>query len=212
MPAAVNGEVSHWWHQLTGGAGPQARPALPGDTEADVAIVGAGYTGLWTAYHLARLAPTLRILVLEERFAGYGASGRNGGWLTNTVTGGPGQYVARHGREAAAAQQRALTASVHQVVQIARSEGIDADVRLGGELNVARSRAQLDRMHDDVRAAAAWPGTDWEVLDARATADRVRVEGALGAMWHPHAARVDPAKLVVGLAAAVERAGVTIHE
>ena len=71
-----NGEVSYWW-QARGI--PPRRPSLPGSTEADVCIVGAGYTGLWTAYYLSRADPALRIVVLEASFAGYGGSGRNGG-------------------------------------------------------------------------------------------------------------------------------------
>lgn len=212
MSVLVNGEVSHWWRQITPSTHSPSRPALIGDTEADVVVVGAGYTGLWTAYHLARQAPDLRIVVLEERFAGYGASGRNGGWLTNTVTGGPERYVATHGRDAAAAQQRALTDTVYEVVEVARREEIDADIHLGGELAVARSAAQLDRMHSAARAASAWPGTDWNVLGAAERERRVRVAGAVGAMWHPHAARIQPAKLVDGLVGAVERLGVTLYE
>ena len=72
-----NGEISYWG-QASGGF-PARRPSLPGPLEADVAIVGGGYTGLWTAYYLAGLRPELTIVVLEAAFAGYGASGRNGG-------------------------------------------------------------------------------------------------------------------------------------
>lgn len=67
---------------------PAPRPALAGDAKVDVVIVGAGYTGLWSAYYLAKADPTLRIAVLESRFAGFGASGRNDGWLANSITGG----------------------------------------------------------------------------------------------------------------------------
>ena len=91
--AVVNGEVSFWWRSVER----VTRPVLPGPTEADVCIVGAGYTGLWTAYYLKRADPSLRVVVLEQRFAGYGASGRNGGWLTNEITGGVDGYRASHG-------------------------------------------------------------------------------------------------------------------
>ncbi len=80
--ATINGAVSHWFSEL-----PQPRPALPGDRDADVCIVGAGYTGLWTAYYLKQADPSLRIVVLEARFAGFGASGRNGGWLSGLAPG-----------------------------------------------------------------------------------------------------------------------------
>ena len=60
----------------------EPRPALPGDITADVAIVGAGYTGLWTAYYLTEADPWLRVVILEAEIAGFGASGRNGGWCS----------------------------------------------------------------------------------------------------------------------------------
>ena len=206
----VNGEVSFWWRSL--GGGPTPRAPLPASTDADVCIVGAGYTGLWTAYHLKRLQPDLRVIVLEERFAGFGASGRNGGWLTNSVTGGRERYAATHGRAAADAQQLALNATVDEVIATAAAEGIDADIVKGGELTVARTPAQLARLRDFAAGEAEWAGTDLRLLDPDATAALVAVDGALGGVWHPHCARVHPAKLVRGLAAAAERLGVVIHE
>lgn len=204
-----NGGVSFWWQQL---GIPQQRPALDGDTDADVAIVGAGYTGLWTALALATQQPDLRIVVLERRFAGFGASGRNGGWLTNSVTGGREQYVRSHGRDAAIAQQRAMNDAVDEVIRWARSAGVDADIAVGGELGVARGAAQLERLHREHAAEAAWPHTDVELLDAAQLRERIRIDGAVGALWHPHCARVHPAKLVRGLATEVEGLGVRICE
>src|SRR2546428_12893043 len=87
-----NGEVSCWGRAR---GLPPRRPSLPGGAEADVCIVGAGYTGLWTAYYLKRADPGLRIIVLEATFAGFGASGRNGGWLTATPPRSPAGH-ARH--------------------------------------------------------------------------------------------------------------------
>ncbi|MEV5069245.1 FAD-dependent oxidoreductase [Microbacterium sp. LMI12-1-1.1] len=205
-----NGDVSWWWRDL--GGLPTPRPPLPGDLAADVAIVGAGYTGLWTAYYLKRAQPDLRVVVLEQRFAGFGASGRNGGWLTNTVTGGRERYAETHGREAAIAQQRALNETVDEVITVATREGIDADIVKGGEFGVARTPAQLARLRASAAAEQSWPHTDAEVWDAEAAASRIRIAGALGAVWHPHCARIHPAKLVRGLAEAIERLGVTIYE
>lgn len=204
-----NGDVSWWWRQL---GGPPLRAPLPGDTEVDVAIVGAGYTGLWAAYYLKSFQPDLRIAVLEQRFAGFGASGRNGGWLTNTVTGGRERYAASHSRHAAIAQQRALNDTVDEVIAVAAREGIDADIVKGGEFGVARTPSQLARLRAAVASERSWPHTDVEELDAAATAERIRIAGALGGAWHPHCARVHPGKLVAGLASAVERLGVPIYE
>ncbi|GAB3616432.1 FAD-dependent oxidoreductase [Okibacterium endophyticum] len=204
-----NGGVSWWWQQL---GLPAPRPGLPGDLDVDVAIVGGGYTGLWTAYYLKVLQPDIRVAVLESRFAGFGASGRNGGWLTNSVTGGRERYDRSHGRQAAVDLQMALNATVDEVIRVASSEGIDADLVKGGELNVAWTPAQLARLHASAAAEAAWPGTDLAVLSAGEAAERVNVAGILGGTWHPHCARVHPAKLVRGLATAAERAGVRIFE
>jgi glycine/D-amino acid oxidase-like deaminating enzyme len=206
----INGEVSYWWRTL--GGAPAARPALPGSTDADVCIVGAGYTGLWAAYYLKTLQPDLRIVVLEQRFAGFGASGRNGGWLTNSVTGGRERYVKTHGRDAAIAQQVALNDAVDEVIAVTEREGIRADIVKGGERTVARTPAQLARLRAMIASEADWPHTDWEVHNGPETAERLRVGGAIASAWHPHCARIHPGKLVSGLAAAVERLGVVIHE
>jgi glycine/D-amino acid oxidase-like deaminating enzyme len=205
-----NGEVSFWWAQL--GGAPTPRAPLPGSLEADVCIVGAGYTGLWTAYYLKRAQPDLRIVVLEQRFAGFGASGRNGGWLTNSVTGGREKYAGSHGRDAAIAQQRALNESVDEVIDVAAREGIDADIVKGGELNVARSPAQLARLRAAAAAERAWPHTDVEEWDAAELGSRIAIADAIGGIWHPHAARIHAAKLAAGLARVVEGLGVPIHE
>jgi glycine/D-amino acid oxidase-like deaminating enzyme len=209
-PHVPNGDVSWWWRQL--GGTPAPRAPLPGAIDIDVAIVGGGYTGLWAAYYLKTLQPDLRVAVLEQRFAGFGASGRNGGWLTNTVTGGRERYAASHGRDAAVAHQRALNHSVDEVIAVAAREGIDADIVKGGEFDVARTPSQLARLRAAVAAERAWPHTDVEELDAAAASSRIAVDGVLGGVWHPHCARVHPAKLVAGLAAAVERLGVPIYE
>ncbi|GAA5030828.1 NAD(P)/FAD-dependent oxidoreductase [Microbacterium fluvii] len=203
--AVANGGVSFWWQQL---GLPTPRPALPGDRQVDVAIVGAGYTGLWTAYYLKTLQPDLRIAVLERRFAGFGASGRNGGWLTNSVTGGRAQY----GRDGGARQQAAMNDTVDEVIRVADAEGIDADIRKGGELEVARGAAQQARLEAAYADESSWPHTDAERWDAAEVAARLRVAGATGAIWHPHCASIHPAKLARGLAEAVERLGVEIWE
>ncbi|MCW3493647.1 NAD(P)/FAD-dependent oxidoreductase [Microbacterium sp. SSM24] len=209
-PRVPNGDVSWWWRQL--GGTPTPRAPLPGPIDVDVAIVGGGYTGLWAAYYLKTLQPDLRVVVLEQRFAGFGASGRNGGWLTNTVTGGRERYAESHGRDAAVAQQRALNETVDEVIAVAAREGIDADIVKGGEFGVARTPSQLARLRAAVRAEQQWAHTDVEELDAASAASRIAVDGVLGGVWHPHCARLHPAKLASGLASAVERLGVPIYE
>lgn len=131
----VNGGISFWYaHDGL----PDRRPPLSGDADADVAIVGGGYTGLWTAYYLKKADPSLRVTVLERSFCGYGASGRNGGWLYNGMA-GRDRYAKLHGHEAAVRLQRAMNATVDEVIAVAAAEGIDADLHRGGVLEVART-------------------------------------------------------------------------
>ncbi|MGW9451051.1 NAD(P)/FAD-dependent oxidoreductase [Streptomyces sp. NPDC055632] len=206
--STVNGGISFWYAQE---GAPAPREPLPGDTTADVCIVGGGYTGLWTAYYLKKAVPFLDITVLEAKFCGYGASGRNGGWLYNGIA-GRDRYAKLHGHEAAVRLQQAMNATVAEVVDVCGREKIDADVHRGGVLEVALSPAQLTRLKDFHAAEIAFGETDRVMYGARETAARVRVTGAVGSSWTPHGARLHPVKLVKGLAAAVEALGVTIHE
>lgn len=205
----INGNVSHWWQQI---GAPEQRPALPGDLSVDVAIVGAGYTGLWTAYYLKRARPELRIAVIEARHAGYGASGRNGGWLTNAITGGREQYIESHGFEAAERFQRAMNETVDEVIRVADREGIDADIKKGGEFNVAYTPAQEARIRAFAASEQRSKHTDLQLLEADEAKAKINVAGTRAAVWHPHSARIQPAKLAAGLADAVERSGVEIYE
>ncbi|WP_395297404.1 NAD(P)/FAD-dependent oxidoreductase [Kitasatospora hibisci] len=205
---AVNGGVSFWYAK---GGLPEPRPALPGDADADVCIVGGGYTGLWTAYYLKKADPGLRVTVLEQRFCGYGASGRNGGWLYNGFA-GRSAFARRYGPERAAAMQREMDRSVGEVADTAAAEGIEADVVRGGVLEVARTPAQLARLQAFAEAEAAYGADRVHLLSAAETADRVRVAGALGGTWSPYGARIQPAGLARGLARVVAGLGVRIHE
>ena len=206
----INGQVSHWWQSI--GGVPAQRKPLPGRIEVDVAIVGAGYTGLWTAYYLKQASPDLRVAVVEEKHVGYGASGRNGGWLTNAITGGREQYVKTHGRDAAERFQREMNATVDEVIRVAKAEGIDADIQKGGEFNVAYTPAQEQRIRAFARAEQNWNSTDLQLLEADEAKAKINVADTRAAVWHPHSARIQPAKLAKGLAEAVERLGVDIYE
>ncbi len=177
-------------------------------------IVGGGFTGLWTAYELKRAEPSLEVVVLEREFAGFGASGRNGGWLSSGFAASREEMAASHGRDAVLALQRAMRDTVDEVIAVCEREQIDADIVKHGVLRVARNPAQHERLKEVVAGERAWDHGPEHLteLDAPALAQRLRVDGALSATWSPHCARVQPAKLVQGLAAAVQRAGVTIHE
>jgi glycine/D-amino acid oxidase-like deaminating enzyme len=190
------------------------RPALDGDVEADVAIVGAGFTGLWTAHYLAEADPGLRIVVLEAETAGFGASGRNGGWCSALFPASLPTLAGYADRDAALAQHRAMRATVGEVVRVAAAEGIDAQASLGGTITLARSRAQWSRAKAEVADARAWGrgADDVQLLDRQEATAILRGSHTRGATYTPDCAALHPARLVRGLASAVERRGVTIHE
>jgi glycine/D-amino acid oxidase-like deaminating enzyme len=201
------------WHE-TAGDDWTPRPALPGDTDVDVAVVGAGLTGLWTAHYLAEADPSLRIAVLEAEVAGYGASGRNGGWCSALFPASLTKLTRLADREAALAQHRAMRETVDEVARATAAEGIDAHVVKGGTISLARNPAQLRRARAEVEDARAWgrDETDVRLLD-RAEARRILDgSGTLGGTFTPDCAVVHPGRLVRGLASAVERRGVRIHE
>ena len=189
------------------------RPSLDGSAEADVAILGAGFTGLWTAYYLLRKEPSLRVVVLEAETSGFGASGRNGAWCNSAFPVSPGELARRFGREATRELLIEMRGAVEEVGRVAKAEGIDAQYFRGGQLRVARGPSQLpgiEEAYESLRALGL--AEDLRLLDAEETASRVRITDARGALYNPHCATVHPARLARGLALAVERLGGEIFE
>jgi glycine/D-amino acid oxidase-like deaminating enzyme len=179
------------WHETTP-TDWTPRPPLDGDVEADVAIVGAGYTGLWTAYYLSLADPTLRIVVVEAEVAGFGASGRNGGWCSALFPTSLGE-----------AQDAAMRASVDEVQRVTLAEGIDCHFAKGGTIVLARNKAQLARARSEYGD---------QVLSPAEAGQRLRATRTLGATYTPHCAAIHPGRLVRGLADVVTRRGVALHE
>jgi glycine/D-amino acid oxidase-like deaminating enzyme len=190
------------------------RAPLDGPLDVDVAIVGAGYTGLWTAYYLRRADPGLRVAVLERDVAGFGASGRNGGWCLGFLPMDLERLARRAGHAPAMALQREMFRTVDEVGRAAEREGIDCHYHKGGTLQLATSPVQLRRLHARVRQARRMGLGDADLgfLGPTEAGRRIHVPGLLGAVWSPHCAAVDPARLVRGLARAVERHGARIYE
>jgi glycine/D-amino acid oxidase-like deaminating enzyme len=202
-------DLSLWFDQLPGPITPRA--SLPGPTEVDVAIVGGGFTGLWTAYYLLDADPVLRVAVLESEIAGFGASGRNGGWCSALYPVSVSTLAAEVGRAAATAQYAAMRGAVAEVARVVAVEAIDADLAMGGTVVLARSQAQLRRAVEDAAESRAY-GLDVTLLDAARARDRVDASGTLGATFTPHCAALQPAKLVRALAEVVTRRGAAVHE
>jgi glycine/D-amino acid oxidase-like deaminating enzyme len=202
-------QLSLWFDQVPGSLAPRA--PLPGDLDVDVAIVGAGYTGLWTAYYLQAADPTLRIALIEAEIAGFGASGRNGGWCSALFPVSFETLAAESGHEAASAQYAAMRASVTEVARVAAAERIEADLARGGTVVLARTPAQLQRARDEAGVAAG-NGLGVQLLSADEARQRLNATGVRGATYTPHCAALQPAKLVRGLADTVSARGATIHE
>jgi glycine/D-amino acid oxidase-like deaminating enzyme len=213
FPVSNPRSLSFWHDSVPGGLTP--RPALPGDLAVDVAVVGAGYTGLWTAYYLKKADPALRVAVLEARFAGFGASGRNGGWCSAIFPSGLAKVAKVAGsKDAAIALQRALNDTVDEVGRVAAAEGIDCHYRKGGTVVLARTPVQLERARQEIEEYREFGFTeaDHRLLDPDEAKKHVNATQVLGATYTPHCAAIHPARLVRGLAEAVERLGVPIYE
>lgn len=206
--------VSFWLDSLPADHSLAVRDRLPGDVTVDVAIIGGGYTGLWTAYYLRKHDPSLRIAILEAEFAGFGASGRNGGWLSALLPMSFEAMASQHGRDAAIAMQRTMHDAVDEVAKVTTEEGIDCHLAKGGYLNLTRNQPQVRRVHELLEYYRSWGfgEEDYRWLDADEAKARLNASNVVGAGYTPHCAAIHPARLVRGLAATVERAGVTIYE
>lgn len=214
-----------WWDWL--GERPARPPFDSGDTGSaigsgggstaepvDVAIVGAGFSGLWTAYHLLELDPTLRIVVLEKHHVGFGASGRNGGWAVGELAGSYAAYAKRSNPDAALRLEQAVMDAVDEIGRIIERLGIGCGYAKGGNIRVARTAPQRDRQRDDVTHAHAI-GHDESVvrlLDPDETSAIVGMSNVRGGVFFSPCAALDPARLASGLAEHVEANGATIHE
>jgi glycine/D-amino acid oxidase-like deaminating enzyme len=208
----VTPSQSLWWSTLDQPVTPRA--ALQRHLDVDVAIVGGGFTGLWTARELLRRDPRLRIAVLEKEVCGFGASGRNGGWASGLFPMSNASVIRRYGRESFDHQRHLLYDAVAELGSSAREDGIDARFEHGGTMNFARSALQVARLAEEIAEAreVGIAAEDLAWIDAADLAEHGRVAGALGATYSPHCARIDPARLVRGLSEVVERLGAMIFE
>jgi glycine/D-amino acid oxidase-like deaminating enzyme len=212
IPATGIRSKSLWLDQIDDPLEP--RPALGSDVDADVAIVGGGFTGLWTAYYLNQLDPSLRICVLEREVCGFGASGRNGGWAVGELAGSLESYAKRSSMDAALRQLRAVFDAVDEIGRVAAREQIECGYAKGGTIRWARNQAQVNRQRAEIEHHRSLGITDDEVRlltgdEARAIGNATDVRSGI---LHVPSAAVDPARLVRGLARVVAERGVTIHE
>ena len=205
--------VGFWFDSIAEAEdGFRPRPALAEDATVDVAIVGAGLTGLWTAYYLQEADPGLRILLLERDVAGFGASGRNGGWCSALFPWSVSALAARYGRDAAVAQRQAMVDTVDEVGRVAEVEGVDCDYVRGGTVTFARDRVQLAAARGEFAESEEFGVDRVTLAGTESVRARYGVPDAVAATITPACARVHPGKLVRGIARAVERRGAVIAE
>ncbi|MBV8461884.1 MAG: FAD-dependent oxidoreductase, partial [Acidimicrobiales bacterium] len=203
--------LSLWWDEVPGPV--ERRPPLAGDVDVDVAVVGGGLTGLWTAYYLTESQPDLRVVVVEREMVGFGASGRNGGWCSALFAASAARLDRVCGPGAGVRMHRAMVATVGEVERVCGAESIDCGLARGGTVTLARTPVQLERAQRVV-AAARTRGLedDYRLLSADEAEEMVRATQVLGGVYTPHCAAIDPVRLVRGLARVVTERGVAIHE
>lgn len=206
--------ISLWWDTLPDDLRTPLGSPLPGAADADVAIVGAGYTGLWTAYYLIRADPSLRIAIVEAEQAGFGASGRNGGWASALFPASIAALAKRSSRDAAIRMTRAMQATVDEIGAVAAAEGWDIGWAKGGTVVAARSPLQRDRARAEIDEWRSWGfgEDDYAYLDADDAARRIGATDVLAATYTPHCAAIHPARLARSLAREVVAAGVRLYE
>jgi glycine/D-amino acid oxidase-like deaminating enzyme len=202
-----------FWHDTVPGSLEPGDP-LPGDLDADVAIAGAGYTGMWTAYYLSQADPGLKIVLCEREIAGFGASGRNGGWCSALFPASLGKLERMAGADAATAMYRAMQATVDEVGRVAAAEGIDCHFAKGGTVEFARSEVQLERAAEEVAEARSFGfgEEDLRLMSAAEAGELSGATGVLGATFTPHCAAIHPARLARGLAGVLRDRGVSLFE
>jgi glycine/D-amino acid oxidase-like deaminating enzyme len=204
--------LSFWHDSLPYPVSP--RPTLQSDIDADVAIIGAGYTGLWTAWYLKQSDPSLHIVILEAEIAGFGASGRNGGWCSAFLSGIDHWLDDPATRDSAIRLQRLMFDTVAEIGRLADELSIDCHFDQSGALEIAVQPGQLERLREELSwlRGLDFDETDFRWLEADEVSRELPVAGALAAIHTPHCAAIHPARLARGLAERLESLGVKIFE
>lgn len=184
------------------------------DLNCDVLIVGAGFTGLWTAYYLLTLNPDLHIVIAESHKAGFGASGRNGGWCSPLLPMSLGKLAREHGEDAAVAARRTMVSTVDEVGRRAAEMHIDCSFTKGGSLELLRNRPQVRRAEDHLEQMRrlSIPESEIRLLSGSDLEEVVRARGARAAVLDVESAVFHPGRLAQGLARAVRAMGCTLIE
>lgn len=206
--------TSLWWDTLPPGLLAPIGPRLEGDVDADVVIVGAGYTGLWTAYYLLTTSPGIRVTVVEAQYAGFGASGRNGGWASALFPASLDAVARVGGRDGAIRQQRTMFDTVDEIGRVATAEGWDIHWAKGGTIVAARTPLQWKRAQEEIAHWREWGFGEGDAALLGPQESRRILNGTdvMGATYTPHCAAIHPARLVRHLARTVAARGGRIYE
>src|SRR4051794_20774805 len=189
----------------------EAAPALTGQTEADLCIIGAGFTGLWAALYAKEHAPERDVVVLEAETAGFGASGRNGGFAVASLTHGIENGLARFAGEMPALERLGLQ-NFAALQDDLTAHGIDCDFEPTGELYALTDDHELRWLDEEYETLTGF-GHEVTVFDAAAMRAEVRSPTYVGGVWDRTGAGIlDPGKLAAGLRDAALRAGVRVYE
>ena len=182
--------------------------------EFDVLIIGAGYTGLWTAFYIHLNEPSLRIAIIEKNSVGFGASGRNGGWCSTIMPMTLDSIADRHGRDQAIAMQNAMFATLDEIKNQTLAMGIDCDFAQGGSIQVLRSVNQVERAASRIRSLRDYGYGDdsYQLLDRDDSLNLVQMSKTNGGFFDRRSAVLHPKKLCVGLARVVRAQGTEIIE
>ena len=195
----------------------ELRPPQPPDQlpkHLDVAIVGAGYTGLWTAYYLNQEQPHLNIGVFEAQCVGFGASGRNGGWAMGSALGIRQVLENPNTRTQGVALQQEMHDTLDEIARVCQAENIDCHFARGGTLTVARYPHEVASMKASVALmhSLGFSENDYAWLEPEESAKRIGAVPNLGANYTSQCAAIHPARLVLGLAETLRGKGVSIFE
>ena len=203
--------LSYWHDSLPGSL--SARAGLENDIEVDIAIAGAGYTGLWTAYYLKQHNPALSIAIIESEIVGFGASGRNGGWCSSYLGGIEKALLRTDLADGAIRLQKQMFDAVKEVGRVTRQESVDCHFDQSGHVEAAVLPVHLQgcREYVDFMHELGFGEDDLRWLTAQQLREHVNIDGALGGMYMSHCASVHPARLVRGLAEVLENKGVKIY-
>jgi len=205
-------KLSYWHDSVPGSLVP--RPSLDKDIEVDIVIAGAGYTGLWTAYYLKQLKPSLSIAIVESEIAGFGAAGRNGGWCSAYLSGLETTLGQPDQADAAIRLQRLLFDTVKEVGRVSELESIDCHFDQSGHVEAVILPVHLQRVQDHVEFlhGLGFGEQDYRCLTGQQLREHINIDGAIGGMFMSHCAAIQPALLARGLAEVVEAQGVMIFE